>query len=73
MSDNEDFSIDAGTGNVLLHGELLRNKSSHELMEAVIYRGVDVNKVKNALDTEWAITSYFMFLLYHGKPLADTT
>ena len=42
-------------------------------MEAVIYRGIDVSKVKNALDTKRAITSYFMFLLYHGKPLADTT
>ena len=42
-------------------------------MEAAIYRGVNVSKVKNALDTERAITSYSMFLLYHGKPLADTT
>ena len=73
MSDDEDFTIDAGTGNVLLHGELLQNKSFHELMEAAIYRGVDVSKVKSALDVERAITSYFMFLLYHGKPLADTT
>ena len=72
MSDEQDFSIDAGTGNVLLHGELLQNKSFHELMEAAIYRGVDVSKVKSALDAEREITSYFMFLLYHGKPLADT-
>ena len=41
-------------------------------MEAAIYKGVDVSKLKDALDTEQAITSYFMFLLYHGKPLADT-
>ena len=73
MSDDEDFTIDAGTGNVLLHGELLQNKSFHELMEAAIYREVDVSKVKSALDVERAITSYFMFLLYHGKPLADAT
>ena len=73
MSDEQDFSIDAGTGNVLLHGELLQNKSFHELMEAAIYRGVDVSKVKSALDAERAITSYFMFLLYHGEPLADAT
>ena len=58
---------------MLLHGELLHNKSSEELMEAVIYRQVNVSKVKNVLDTKQAITSYFMFLLYHGKPLADTT
>ena len=68
MSDDEDFFIDAGTGDVLLRGELLHNKSSHELMEAAIYRGIGVSKVKNGLDTERAITSYFMFLLYHGKP-----
>ena len=73
MTDDEDFTIDASTGDVLLHGEVLRNKSPHELMEAAIYRGIDVSKVKDALDTERAITSYFMFLLYHGKPLADTT
>ena len=73
MSDDEDFTIEASTGNVLLHGELLRNKSSAELMEAAIYRGIDVSKVKNALDTERSITSYFMFLLYHRKPLADKT
>ena len=40
MSDDEDFSIDADTGNVLLHGELLRSKSFHELMEAAISRGM---------------------------------
>ena len=57
---------------MLLHGEVLRNKSPHKLMEATIYRGIDVSKVKDALDTERAIASYFMFLLYHGKPLADT-
>ena len=73
MSDDEEFSIDAGTSNVLLHGEPLRNKSSHELIEAAIYRRIDVSKVKNTLDTKRAIISYFMFLLYHGKPLADTT
>ena len=73
MSDEQDFSIDAGTGNVLLHGELLQNKSFHELMEVAIYKGVDVSKVKSALDAERAISSYFMFLLYHGKPLTDTT
>ena len=73
MSDDEDFTIDASTGNMLLHGELLHNKSFEELMEAAIYRGINVSKVKNALDTKRAITSYFMFLLYHGKPLADTT
>ena len=73
MSDDEDFTIDASTGNVLLHGELLHNKSSEELMAAAIYRGIDVRKVKNALDTERAITSYVMFLLYHRKLLADTT
>ena len=73
MSDDKDFTIDTGTGDVLLHGELLQNKSFHGLMEAVIYRGVDVSKVKNALDAERAISSYFMFLLYHGKPLTDTT
>ena len=72
MSDDEDFTIDAGTGNVLLHGELLQNKSSHKLMEAAIYKGIDVSKVKNTLDIKRAITPYFMFLLYHGKPLADT-
>ena len=69
MSDNEDFTIDAGTGNVLLLGELLRNKSSQELMDAAIYRGINVSNVKNALDTERAITSYFMLRLYHGLPL----
>ena len=58
---------------MLLHGELLQNKSFHELMEAAIYRGVDVSKVKSALDAKRAITSYFMFLLYHGEPLADAT
>ena len=73
MSDDKDFTIHASTGDVLLHGEVLRNKSPHELMEAAIYRGIDVSKVKDALDTERAITSYFMFLLYHGKLLADTT
>ena len=72
MSNNEDFSIDANTGDVLLHGELLRNKRPHELIEAAIYRWIDVSKVKDALDTKRTITSYFMFLLYHGKPLADT-
>ena len=45
MSDDEDFTIDASTGNVLLHGELLHNKSSEELTEAAIYRGIDVSKV----------------------------
>ena len=73
MSDDEDFIIDASTGDVLLHGEVLRNKNLHELMEAAIYRGINVSKVKDVLDTKREITSYFMFLLYHGKPLADTT
>ena len=73
MSDDKDFSIDANTGDVLLYGELFRNKNSRELMEAAICRGIDVSKVKDVLDTKWAITSYFMFLLYYGKPLADTT
>ena len=73
MSDDEDFSIDAGTDNALLYVELLRNKSSQELIEAAIYRGINVSKVKNALDTKRAITSYFMFLLCYGKPLSDTT
>ena len=73
MSDDEDFTIDAGTGDVLLHGEPLRNKSSDELMEAAIYRGVNVSKVKNRLDTERAITSYFMHRLYHGLPLTMST
>ena len=73
MSDDEDFTIDASTGDVLLHGEVLHNKSPNELMEAAIYRGIDVSKFKDALDTERAITSPFMFLLYHGQPLADTT
>ena len=73
MSDDEDFTIDASTGDVLLHGEVVRNKSPQELMEAAIYRGVDASKVKDALDTERAFASYFMFLLYHGKSLADTT
>ena len=45
MSDDEDFTIDASTGDVLLHGEVLRNKCPHELMEAAIYRGIDVSKV----------------------------
>ena len=39
MSDDEDFTIDASTGDVLLHGEVLRNKSPHEPMEAAIYIG----------------------------------
>ena len=73
MSDDEDFTIDASTRNVLLYGELLRDKSSHESIEAAIYRRINVSKVNNVLGTERAITSYFMFLLYHGKSLADTT
>ena len=73
MSDDEDFSIGASTDNVLLHGELLRNKISQELMEAAIYRGVNVSKVNNVLDTKRSITSYFMFLLCYGKPLSDKT
>ena len=73
MSDDEDFTIDAGRGSVLMRRELLCNKSCQELMEAAIYRGIDVSKVKNALDVERAITSYFMFLLYHRLPLADAT
>ena len=44
MSEDKDFTINAGTGNV----------------------------VKNALDIERAIASYFVFLLYHRKSLADT-
>ena len=39
MSDDKDFTIDAGTGNVLMRGELLCNKSCQVLMEATIYRG----------------------------------
>ena len=73
MSDNDDLTTDPGSGNVLLHGELLRNKSWREPMDAAIYRNICIKNVKNALDIEWAIASYFMYLLYHGKPLADTT
>ena len=69
MSDDEDFTVDAGTGNVLTRGELLCNKSCQELMDTAIYGGIDVSKVKNALDIERAITSYFMLRLYHGLPL----
>ena len=58
---------------MLLRGELLHNKSSRELIDAAIYRGVDVSNVKHALDIERSIASSFMFLLYHGKLLADTT
>ena len=73
MSDDEDFTLDAGTGNMLLRGELLRNKNCQELMDAAIYRGIGVSKVKNVLDIERAITSYSMFMLYHGQPLVGTT
>ena len=69
MSDDQDFTIDADTGNILLRGELLHNRSSQELIDATISRGIDVSNVKHALDIERAITSYFMFLLYHGKLL----
>ena len=64
MLDNDDFAIDAGSGNVLLHGELLRNKSYQELLDVAIY---SISNVKNAMDIERAITSYFMHLLYHEQ------
>ena len=73
MSNSGDFTLDAGTGNVLLRGELMRNKSCQELMDAAIYKGIDVRKVKNPLDIEQAITSYVMSLLCSWLPLADTT
>ena len=46
MSDDEDFIIDANTSNVLLHLELLHNKSSVELMEAAIYTGLMSAKLR---------------------------
>ena len=49
------------------------NKSSRELMDTEIHRGVDVRKVKNALDIKQAITSYYLtFLSYCGMLLAGT-
>ena len=59
MSGDEDFTINTSTDNVL-HGELLPNKSSHELMKAAIYRGINVSKGKNALD-KYQAGNYVLF------------
>ena len=59
MSGDEDFTINTSTDNVL-HGELLPNKSSHELMKAAIYRGINVSKVKNAL-SRYRAGNYTLF------------
>ena len=46
MSDDKDFTIDTGTGNVLLHGELLHNKSSEELKPMYINRESQIRNVQ---------------------------
>ena len=74
MTNDQDFTIDAGTGNVLLQEELLHKKPLKSyVMDAAIYRGDDVSNIKNALDIKRRIVFYFMFLLYHGKSFANTT
>ena len=42
MSDDEEVAINTGTGNALLQGELLRNKSSQQLIDVAIYSDVSM-------------------------------
>ena len=69
----EELTVDEATGEVLLGGDLLRNRSFEDLMDAAIFRGVDVSNIKNAIDCERAIKAYFIHRLCNGKPLAQTT
>ena len=66
-----DFVLDPVTGNVLLHGEPLRNKSHQELSDAAIYSGIDISGANSALDIEQIVTAYFMRRLCNGKQLEE--
>ena len=69
MSVEEDLTVDAATGEVLLGGELLRYSSFRDLMDAAIFMCIDVDNVKNAIGCKRSITAYFMHRLCDGLSL----
>ena len=56
MPDEETFIIDASTGNMLLGGELLQNKSSQYLIDTAFCREINLRN----------ITAQFIHLLCNG-------